>query len=187
MNRRPSPSVYQSVHDQAVIDHDPATTIVALFDELADGVYTLATRMLRDRHLAEDVVQETFLAAFQKLGSFRGDGPLAAWIYRIGYRKSIEAHRRRREEPADPADLTAHHRHVVPSAEQEVVRHELAIALDRAIAELSQPLRAVFVLRDIEGLSTADTASALEVTESAVKMRLLRARQELRTSIKEFL
>ena len=162
-------------------------TITALFDELADGVYTLAVRLLRDGHLAEDVVQETFLAAFRKLSAYRGEGPIAAWIYRIGYRKSIEAHRRRRDEPEDPAVMARSAARLAPSAEQEVFRSELIVTLDRAIDGLSEPLRAVFVLRDVEGLNTAEAATALAVSESAVKMRLLRARKELRKNLKEYL
>jgi len=168
-----------------MLDEDRSATTDALFDELADGVYTLAARLLRDRHLAEDVVQETFLAAYRNLVS--GDGPIAAWIYRIGYRKAIEAHRRRREEPGDPAVLARSVTRVAASAEHEVVRGELIATLDHAIDELSQPLRVVFVLRDIEGLNTGDTAAALAVSESAVKMRLLRARKELRKNLREYL
>lgn len=166
---------------------DQQATIVSLFDELADGVYTLAARLLRDRHLAEDVVQETFLAAFRNLGSFRGEGPISAWIYRIGYRKSIEAQRRRRDEPQDPDVLARSTTRLAPSAEQEVVRAELIATLDRAIDGLTRPLRAVFVLRDIEGITTSDAATALAISESAVKMRLLRARKELRKSLQEYL
>jgi len=169
------------------LDQDRSAAIVALFDELADGVYTLAVRLLRDRHLAEDVVQETFLAAFRNLESYEGEGPIAAWIYRIGYHKSIAAHRRRRDEPRDPALMMRSTARVVASAEQEVVRSELIATLDRAIDGLTQPLRVVFVLRDIEGLSTYETATALAVSPSAVKMRLLRARKELRESLKEYL
>ena len=162
-------------------------TIVSLFDDLADGVYTLAARLLWDRHLAEDVVQETFLAAFRNLESYRGDGPIAAWIYRIGYRKSIEAHRRRRDEPEDPTVLARSTARLAPSAEQEVVRGELIATLDGAINRLTQPVRAVFVLRDIEGLSTSETAATLGVSDSAVKMRLLRARKDLRKRLQEYL
>lgn len=171
----------------SALREDRAAVVVALFDELADGVFTLAFRLLRDRHIAEDVVQETFLAAYRNLGSYRGDGPIAAWIYRIGYNKSIEAHRRRREEPEDPAELARSMAQVAASAEHEVMRSELIATLDRAIFGLTQPLRAVFVLRDVEGLSTTETAAALDVSESAVKMRLLRARQELRKVLKEYL
>ncbi|MDR9449932.1 MAG: RNA polymerase sigma factor [Acidimicrobiia bacterium] len=169
------------------LHRDQQATIVSLFDELADGVYTLAARLLRDRHLAEDVVQETFLAAFRNLGSYRGEGPISAWIYRIGYRKSIEVQRRRRDEPQDPDVLARSTTRLAPSAEQEVIRAELIATLDRAIDGLTQPLRAVFVLRDIEGITTSDAATALAISESAVKMRLLRARKELRKSLQEYL
>lgn len=187
MNHRAGSSVSSRVTRSTMLDENQSEKIVSLFDDLADGVYTLAVRLLRDRHLAEDVVQETFLAAIRNLESYRGDGPIAAWIYRIGYRKSIETHRRRREDPEDPAELARSTIRRAASAEHEVVRGELIATLDRSIDELTQPLRAVFVLRDIEGLSTTETAAALTVSESAVKMRLLRARQELRKSLKEYL
>ena len=187
MNRRAPPSVFSSVTPPMTLNEDQQATIVSLFDELADGVYTLAARLLRDRHLAEDVVQETFLAAFRNLGSYRGEGPIAAWIYRIGYRKSIEAHRLRREDPADPAVLARSTARLAPSAEHEVVRGELIATLDRAIDGLTQPLRAVFILRDIEGLTTCEASAALAISESAVKMRLLRSRKELRKSLQEYL
>ena len=187
MNRSARSPVPFSMTGPTAMEQDRSRTITALFDDLADGVYTLAVRLLRDRHLAEDVVQETFLAAFRNLGSYRGDGPMAAWIYRIGYRKSIEAHRRRRDEPEDPAVMARSAARLAPSAEHQVVRGELIATLDRAIDGLTQPLRAVFILRDIEGLSTSEAATALAVSESAVKMRLLRARKELRKSLQEYL
>ncbi len=176
-----------SVTRGTATNRDARATIVALFDELADGVYTLAVRLLRDTHLAEDVVQETFLAAYRNLSLYRGEGPLAAWIYRIGYRQTIAAHRRRRDHPTEPAVLTRTIPATTPSAEHEAIRNELIERLDAAVDALTPPLRAVFVLRDVEGLSTADTASALGVSESAVKMRLLRARKELRIELKRYL
>jgi RNA polymerase sigma-70 factor (ECF subfamily) len=133
------------------------------------------------------VVQETVLTAFRKVESYRGDGPIAAWIYRIGYSKSIEAHRRRRDVPEDPSVLARSTTRSQPSAEHEVVRSELIATLDQAINGLTQPLRAVFILRDIEGLSTGEAAAALAVSESAVKMRLLRARKDLRRSLRGYL
>lgn len=187
MNRQAPPSVLSRVTPLMTLNEDQQATILWLFDELADGVYTLAARLLRDRHLAEDVVQETFLAAFRNLGSYRGEGQISAWIYRIGYRKSIEAHRRRRDEPRDPAVLARSTSRLAPSAEHEVVRSELVATLDRAIDGLTQPLRAVFVLRDVEGLTTREVAAALAISESSVKMRLLRARKELRRSLQEYL
>jgi RNA polymerase sigma-70 factor (ECF subfamily) len=163
-----------------------ATSIVELFDRLADGVYTLAVRIVGDRHLGEDVVQETFVIALRKLHTWRGDGSIDGWLYRIGYRQAIGALRRRRDHPLDPVDLVDR-AGTVPSPEGDVLRAELAGRIDSAIAALSPTLRAAFVLRDIEGLATAEVAAALELSESAVKMRLKRARMALRDELRGYL
>ncbi len=158
-----------------------------LFDTFVDGVYTLAYRIVRDRHYAEDVVQETFIKVVRSIGTYRADGPIAAWIYRIAYREAITITRRRTEEPLDPAEALGRVERAGASVEEQVLGGELAIRLDEAIATLTEPVRAAFVLRDVEGLSTADVAAALDVSESAVKMRLARARESLRMQLEEYL
>ncbi|MEA2023947.1 MAG: sigma-70 family RNA polymerase sigma factor [Actinomycetota bacterium] len=158
-----------------------------LFDTFADGVYTLAYRIIRDRHLAEDVVQETFIKVIHSLASYRGDGPIAAWIYRIGYHQAIAVTRRRREEPLDPIVVAVEMDRPGETVEEQVLAGELAARLDEAIGSLSESERAAFVLRDVEGLSTAEVAAALEISESAVKMRLARSREALRRQLKEYL
>ncbi len=158
-----------------------------LFDTFADGVYTLAYRIIRDRHLAEDVVQETFIKVIRSLASYRGDGPIAAWIYRIGYHQAIAVTRRRREEPLDPIVIAVEMDRPTETVEEQVLAGELAARLDEAIGSLSESERAAFVLRDVEGLSTAEVAAALEISESAVKMRLARSRETLRRHLKEYL
>ena len=158
-----------------------------LFAEFADGVYTLAFRMLGDRHLAEDVVQETFVKVMRSLDTFRGDGPMAAWLYRIGYREAIAVSRRRREDPVEPAEIALRADRPADDVEHVVVARELAARLDGAIAGLPEALRSAFVLRDVEGLSTAEVAEVLDISSSAVKMRLARARQALRVELKEYL
>jgi RNA polymerase sigma-70 factor (ECF subfamily) len=158
-----------------------------LFAEFADGVYTLAFRMLGDRHLAEDVVQETFIKVMRSLDTFRGDGPMAAWLYRIGYREAIAVSRRRREDPVEPAEIALRADRPADDVEHVVVARELAVRLDDAIAGLPVALRTAFVLRDVEGLSTAEVAEVLDISSSAVKMRLARARQALRVELKEYL
>jgi RNA polymerase sigma-70 factor (ECF subfamily) len=158
-----------------------------LFDEFADGVYTLGVRILRDRHLAEDVVQDTFIKVMRSLHTYRGDGPMAAWLYRIGYREAITAARRRRDLPIDPTEMLRRGDRPVGGTEDAVLANELVQRLDDAIDGLSEPLRAAFTLREIEGLSTAAVARALEISESAAKMRLARARTALRIQLKEYL
>lgn len=165
----------------------PAPSIVELFERLADGVYTLATRMTRDRHAAEDIVQETFIRALTRLHTWRGDGSIDAWIYRIAYRQSITVLRRRRDEPADPATLRDLVADPDGSAERRVLTMELAARLDAAIMSLDPNQRAAFVLRVVEGLSTRDVADVLSLSESAVKMRLKRARLALRKELEDYL
>ena len=159
----------------------------SLFREFADGVYTLGYRILGDRHLAEDAVQETFIKVMKSLHTYRGDGPLAGWLYRIGYRETIAIARKRRDQPMDADLLGRELEPAVENVERSVVERELADRLDKAIAALTDPLRGAFVLRDIEGLSTTEVAAALEVSESAVKMRLARAREALRVELQEYL
>lgn len=165
---------------------DMAVPVIDLFDKYADGIYTLAARILRDRHAAEDIVGDTFVTVLRNQAPYRGDGPIRAWLYRIAYRQSITALRKRRDQPFDPTQLPEPAAGVI-SAESAALAHELASIVDRAIAELDEPLRAAFVLRDVEELSTKEAAEVLEIGESALKMRLARARQALRVSLERYL
>ncbi len=171
------------MHEASVQTPEPGW----LFDTFADGVYTLAYRIVRDRHLAEDVVQETFIKVIRSLATYRGEGPIAAWIYRIAYHLAIAATRRRREEPLDPVAVMVEIDRPTGTVEEQVLAGELAACLDEAIASLSEPVRAAFVLRDVEGLSTSEVAAALEISGSAVKMRLARAREAMREQLEEYL
>jgi RNA polymerase sigma-70 factor (ECF subfamily) len=166
--------------------HSTAPSVVALFERLADGVYTLAARVVGDRHLGEDVVQETFLIALGKIHTWTGVGSIEGWIYRIAYRQAIAQLRRRREHAIDPADLVERV-DPRPGPEHDAVQLELARRIDRAIGSLNSTLRAAFVLRDVEGLSTAEVAAVLSLSESAVKMRLKRARLALRRDLEDML
>jgi RNA polymerase sigma-70 factor (ECF subfamily) len=164
-----------------------ARTLRVLFDEFADATYTLGYRILGDRHLAEDVVQETFIKIIHSLAEYRGEGPIGGWIYRIGYREAITVSRKRRETVMDPDSVTFTTLEAPESVESSVLHGELIAQLDNAIFELSEPVRVAFTLRDIQGLSTKEVAEILEVSESAVKMRLARAREALRLRLKEYL
>ena len=161
--------------------------VISLFDRFADGIYTLAVRVVRDRHLAEDVVQETFLAILRGRSPYRGDGSLAGWVYRIGYRQAVAALRRRRDMPIEDEALARQADRAVDGSDGPVLQRELAERIDAAISQLSQRLRAAFVLRDVEELSVAETALALGIGESAAKMRVMRARSELREMLKGYL
>jgi RNA polymerase sigma-70 factor (ECF subfamily) len=169
------------------VTNNVTTTVLDLFDLHADGVYTLGYRLLGDRHLAEDIVQDTFLSALRSILSYRGEGPIEAWLYRIAYRTAIAQQRKRRDFPTDPVDMIDLAGAGSADVERSVLTLELAAALDRAIQELTPPLKAAFILRQIEGLSTRDVAHVLDVSESSVKMRLARARATLRAELKGYL
>jgi RNA polymerase sigma-70 factor (ECF subfamily) len=161
--------------------------ISQLFKEFADAIYTLGYRIAGDRRLAVDVVQETFIKVISALPTYRSEGPIGAWVYRIGYREAIAVTRRRREDPVDPTTYAVTSVESGASVERDVLNLELVERLDNAMGQLSELVRAAFTLRDIQRLSTAEVAAILEVSESAVKMLLARAREALRVQLKEYL
>ncbi len=158
-------------------------------------MYHLALGLLRDPDQAEDVVQDTLLAAYRSRLQFEGRSALGTWLYRIAYNAAINRLRAREhqsipEEDAESDEETA----PLPkefvewrwTPEELLSDQETSQALQNAIARLSPALRAVFLLRDVEGLSTDETAAILSITPSAIKVRLHRARLTLRESLAEF-
>jgi RNA polymerase sigma-70 factor (ECF subfamily) len=138
---------------------------------------------------AEDVVQETFMNAFKAIDTFEGRSGLGTWLYRIAY--NVTMMRLRRPDPymipVDEAGTTMH-QGIVPTQlfdwcclpEKDFEREEVKVELEKAVQELPDSLKIVFVFRELEGLSTDETAAALDLTEGAVKVRLHRARLWLR-------
>ena len=171
---------------------DPAA-LAALFEAFADRIYRLALSVLRDPAAAEDIVQETFVSAITHLDRFEGRSSLGTWLYRVAYNASLDYLRRRREEPlpADEPEDEAGEAIPLPRSlvewtvtpEQRLADGEVTAELDRAIGELPESLRVVFLLRDIDELSTQETAEALGLSEGAVKVRLHRARLALREQL----
>lgn len=156
-------------------------------------IYRLALRMLADPLDAEDVLQVTFLKAMQAIASFEARSSLSTWLYRIAANEALMLIRRRRpqvgldeepddesvEPPARLADFSA-----LP--EDVLLSDEGRRLLDRAVAALPEGQRAVFLLRDVEGLSIRATGEALGLSETNVKTRLLRARLRLREQLSAY-
>ena len=163
-----------------------------LFESYADRIFRLACGMLCDETLAEDVVQETFIKALLNLDSFECRASLGTWLYRIAYNASL-ARLRRHDKLFSVADFTDPHTEqlLVPeqlerwhaSPEELLINAEVCAELDRQICDLPLPLRVVFILRDVEGLSTAETAVALDISPRTVRKRHDRARLELRARL----
>jgi RNA polymerase sigma-70 factor (ECF subfamily) len=161
----------------------------------APGVYRLALRLVRDEAEAEDVMQETFLSAFKGIQKFEGRSALGTWLYRIAYNAALM--RLRRHEPptvsVDDPVLLANGSELPRQLfdwcclpEREFETDEAQSELEQAVRALPEKLRAVFVLRELEGLSTEETAEALDLTPEAVKTRLHRARLWLRERLSDY-
>lgn len=158
-------------------------------------VYRLALRLMGNEDEAEDVLQETFLNAFRGIDSFEGRSGLGTWLYRIAYNAAMM--RLRRTEPnvvSVDESLDGDGQFIVPRQlfdwcclpETDFESDEVRDELETAIGELPESLRVVFMLRELEGLSTKETAEALEITEGAAKVRLHRARLWLRERLSPY-
>ncbi len=165
----------------------------ALFELWADRLYGLAIRLLGDPAAAEDVVQEAFLKLMAGASRVEGRSRLATWLYRVVYNGAMDRLRdQKREQPVafdtDEAEapMPTVRVDLRLSPEQMLRDNELRGALEQAIASLPTPLRAAFLLRDVEGLSTLEAAEALEIKETNLKVRLHRARMLLRERLSEF-
>ena len=159
-------------------------------------VYSLALRMLRQEQDAEDVTQQTFLSVLENLDGFRGEARFSTWLLRIATHAALKIIRKRNgldvislEEATEPADHfdTIPHPEIIAdwrqSPEQLVETREIQHLLDEALARLDEKHRMVFLLRDVEGLSITETARALGLSEANTKVRLLRARLQLREQL----
>lgn len=151
-------------------------------------VYALAYRLLGETESAADVVQDTFLAAFQHIGTFRR-GSLRAWLLRIAANLAYDALRRRRARPSSPLSIFIHADGVRPphgnnkedDPEDWVERQELASEIQRALETLPPEQRVVVVLCDIEDVPYAEAAGMLGISLGTLKSRLSRGRARLRT------
>jgi RNA polymerase sigma-70 factor (ECF subfamily) len=155
----------------------------------APAVFRFALKMCRDRHDAEDVAQETLLAAVRGTKDVRGTSSFTTWLYAVARSFCIKV-RRRQEHPlaaAEGTDAVTEVPSDIRAPEEDAVAHELAAALESAIGKLEHKYREVIVLRDIEGLSAAEVAEIVGTTVEAVKSRLHRARAEIRASLGQLL
>jgi RNA polymerase sigma-70 factor (ECF subfamily) len=159
-------------------------------------VYALAMRMLRQEQDAEDVTQQTFLSVLENLEGFRGEASFSTWVLRIASHAALKIIRKQKglntvsleeaTEKSDDYNSIPHPEFIADwrqSPEHLVERNEVRRLLDDALTRLDEKHRLVFLLRDVEGMSVRETAEALELSEGNVKVRLLRARLQLREDL----
>lgn len=157
--------------------------VVPLVEEHAEAIYRVAVSIVRDPHLAEDVVQETVIKAWEALPKFRGESSLRAWILRIAHNTSISALRRRRDEYMAPEMLPEHM--AAEGVESRVEGREELARLRGALDALDDLSRSMVVLRELEGLSYQEISEMLAVPIPTVKTRLLRARRALQRALQQ--
>ena len=145
-------------------------------------LFRAARAVLRDDVEAEDVVQDAWVRAYAHLRQFSGRSSLATWLTRIAIHEALARRRRRgRQQPLGDHAATLPSR--TRSPEDEIGARQVATVLEAAIDALPMPYRTAFVLRDVQGLGTAETAACLDVPEATVKTRLHRARTLLRARL----
>ncbi|MGH9440461.1 MAG: sigma-70 family RNA polymerase sigma factor [Terriglobia bacterium] len=166
------------------------------FEELVNRyerkIYRLGLRLTGNQQDAEDILQETFLKAFEHLQGFRQDSRFYTWLARIAVNEGLMKLRKRRSDKSEPLEdgvdedgrlIPREFRDWKPDPEQIVSQEEMERLLLNAASNLPPSLRAAFFLRDVEDLSTEETAEALNLSVGAVKARLFRARMRLREEL----
>jgi RNA polymerase sigma-70 factor (ECF subfamily) len=147
-------------------------------------IYRVARAVVRDEHDAEDVMQQAYLNAFMHLNQFQDRSQFSTWLTRIALHEAL-ARRRKWKPDESPEEVMETLTSPQPDPERQAYAAELKGLLEAAVDSLPESYRLVFILREIEGLSTSETAAGLELGDEAVKTRLHRARAMVRGAIAE--
>jgi RNA polymerase sigma-70 factor, ECF subfamily len=193
----PTESERSEIIPDAALVREARAGDLAAFEELVRrherGVYGLARRMLQNEHDAEDITQQTFLSAVEHLAGFREEASFSTWLLRIATHAALKVIRKRHgldttsldvaTEPQEGFEGIAHPEYIADWSQlpdQLAHQAETLRLIEVALEQLDEKHRLVFLLRDVEGLSVRETAETLGLSEVNVKVRLLRARLQLR-------
>ena len=169
-----------------------------LVDRYEDKIFRLAFRFVRNETEAKEIVQDTFLLVWRKLDTFKGDSQFGSWLYRVATNTALMRLRAQRRHPEIsteelPVDYLDNYGQLPAAGENwakrpddELQSDELRRRIQKAVDELPDIYRTVFLIRDVEGLSTEETAEVLEISIPTVKTRLHRARLALRDAITRY-
>lgn len=181
--------------DLDALQHKDKHAFAELVNQNSERIYRLALKMTGNPQDAEDVLQETFIKAFNHIDRFEGRSKVSTWLYRIAVNESLMLLRKRKDGMVDiDAGVETDSGDILPRQivdwcclpERELMSGEARKHIKQAIRKLSDANRAAFLLRDVEGLSTREAAKALDISESALKVRLMRARMQLREDLTSF-
>ena len=173
--------------DSAPVDLERQFTEIV--EQYSDLAYSVAFRMLRNVEDAEDAVQEAYISAFKALPNFKGQSKLSTWLYRIVVNACLMKIRKDKSKAKYLSEKTFDDAIVYDwknDPEEAAVNSELRSMLESGLDHLSPDLRAAVVLRDIQGLSTEESADVLNISIASLKSRLHRARIMLRRHLDEY-
>ncbi len=180
----------------AAVNGGDLAAFEVLVERYSGRLYRLAWSFVKEDHTAQDVTQEAFLNAYRGLARFEGKSAFGSWIYRITVNAALMKLRSKRRRPEESLEAKSEgfgggprESHLVldrQTAATEFASTELRSEIQTAVDGLEEKYRAVFLLRDVDGLSIAETAEVLELSAAAVKSRLHRARLFLRASLERY-
>ena len=165
-----------------------------LISRYSNKVFSLASRLTRNTEDAEEVLQDVFVTVHRKIGGFEGKSSFSSWLYRVTVNAAFMKLRKRKQDQTVPLEELVQQAHVVPALKSPEhtyvdslsIRNEMLEALETAIRKLPDDYRPVFILRDVDGLTSREVSKILDLTVPAVKSRLHRSRLMLRRRLNRF-
>jgi RNA polymerase sigma-70 factor (ECF subfamily) len=165
-----------------------------LLSRYSNKVFSLASRLTRNTEDAEEVLQDVFVTVHRKIASFEGKSSFSSWLYRVTVNAAFMKLRKRRQDQSLSLDDIIQQSQSVPAlrspesayVDAQSIRHQMLEALESAIRKLPDDYRPVFILRDVDGLTSREVGRILDLTVPAVKSRLHRSRLMLRRRLHRF-
>jgi RNA polymerase sigma-70 factor (ECF subfamily) len=165
-----------------------------LLSRYSNKVFSLASRLTRNTEDAEEVLQDVFVTVHRKIGSFEGKSSFSSWLYRVTVNAAFMKLRKRRQDPSVSLEDVIQQSHAVAAlkspesafVDAQSIRNQMLEALETAIKKLPDDYRPVFILRDVDGLTSREVSKILDLTVPAVKSRLHRSRLMLRRRLTRF-
>jgi RNA polymerase sigma-70 factor (ECF subfamily) len=165
-----------------------------LLSRYSNKVFSLASRLTRNAEDAEEVLQDVFVTVHRKITSFEGKSSFSSWLYRVTVNAAFMKLRKRRQDLSVPLEDVIQQSHAVAAlrspesafVDSQSIRNQMLEALESAIRKLPDDYRPVFILRDVDGLTSREVSKILDLTVPAVKSRLHRSRLMLRRRLTRF-
>lgn len=166
-----------------------------LLSRYSTKVHSLASRLTRNAEDAEEVLQDVFVTVYRKIAGFEGKSSFSSWLYRVTVNAAFMKLRKRRQDPAIPLEELMKQSQSVAAlnspehayVDAQSIRHQMLEALEVAIKRLPDDYRPVFILRDVDGLTSREVGRILDLSVPAVKSRLHRSRLMLRRRLQRFM